>query len=153
MWKILLEHQVEERGEQLVYEEIMKPLLPIIRISFNRFKDWLKMSNSDILPRSRKMQERVLIGFLNIDPLYLRLLRHKKSINSTKTEGKNSIFRAFLTHCLLEPDIQKAYMGLGHDVCDYLNIANGSDIKVIIDLIKDEALNLRPIKSIKYDQR
>ena len=125
--------------------------MPIFRVSFNRFKDWLKVTNTDILPRSRKVQERVLVGFLNIDPLYLRLLRHKKSINSTKTEDKNSIFRTFLTHCLLESDTQKAYNVLSNEVCDYLNIASGNDIKVIIDLIKDETLNLRPIKSIKYD--
>jgi hypothetical protein len=153
MWKILLEHQAIKKGEEFVYEEIMRPLLPIFRISYNRFKDWLKKTNTDYLPRSRKMQERVLIGYLNIDPLYLRLLRHKKSISSTKTEGKNSIFRTFLSHCLLETDTQKAYMTLSHEVCDYLNIASGDDIKVIIDLIKDETLNLRPIKSIKYDQR
>ena len=151
MWKILLEHRTKEKGVRLVYDEIMQPLLPIFHISFNRFKDWLKESNTDILPRSRKMQERVLVDYLNIDPLYLRLLRHKKSINSTKTEGKKSIFRAFLTHCLIEPDTQKAFEQLSHDVCDYLNIASGNDISIIIDLIKDETLNLRPIKSIKYD--
>lgn len=151
MWKILLEHQTNERGEYVIYDEIMRPLMPIFRVSFNRFKDWLKVTNTDILPRSRKVQERVLVGFLNIDPLYLRLLRHKKSINSTKTEDKNSIFRTFLTHCLLESDTQKAYNVLSNEVCDYLNIASGNDIKVIIDLIKDETLNLRPIKSIKYD--
>lgn len=151
MWKILLEHITKEKGEHFVYDEIMQPLLPIFHISFNRFKDWLKESNTDILPRSRKMQERVLIGYLNLDPLYLRLLRHKKSIKGTKTEDKNSIFRTFLMHCLLETNTQKAYNELSHEVCDYLNIASGDDIRIIIDLIKDETLNFRPIKSIKYD--
>ena len=43
--------------------------------------------------------------------------------------------------------------GLSNEVCDYLNIDSESDIKIIIDLIKDETLNFRPIKSINYDQR
>ena len=49
--------------------------------------------------------------------------------------------------------MKKAYKGLSNEVCDYLNIDNESDIKIIIDLIKDETLNFRPIKSINYDQR
>lgn len=151
MWKILLEHLTKAKGEQVVYDEIIQPFLPIIPISFNQFRNWLKKSNTYILPLSRLLQERVLIGYLNIDPLYLRLLRHKKSIKGTKTEDKNSIFRTFLTHCLLETNTQKAYNGLRHEVCDYLNIASGDDIRIIIDLIKDETLNFRPIKSIKYD--
>ena len=58
-----------------------------------------------------------------------------------------------MTHCLLEADTQKAYIGLSNEVRDYLNIANGNDIKDIVALIKEETLNLRQIKSIKYDQR
>lgn len=153
MWKILLEHRVEEVGEQVVYNEIMKTLVPAERIKFLSFKRWLDSSESSILPRSRRMQKRVLEEYLQIENLYTRMLRHRKSRTSTNTEGKNTIFRTFLTHCLIEPDNQKAYKSLSHEVRDYLNIACGDDIKLIIDLIKEETLNLRPIKKIKYDQR
>ena len=81
------------------------------------------------------------------------MLRHRKSRTSTNTESKNIIFKNFLNQCLLETDMQKAYKGLSNEVRDYLNIASGSDIKLIIDLIKDETLNFKPIKSIKYDKR
>lgn len=153
MWKILLEHRVAVEGEHTVYNEIMKPLVSAERIKFLSFKRWLDASESSILPRSRRMQKRVIEEYLQIENLYTRMLRHRKSRTSTNTEGRNIIFKTFLTHCLLEPDTQKAYKGLSHEVRDYLNIACGGDIKVIIDLIKEEALNFRPIKKIKYDQR
>jgi len=70
---------------------------------------------------------------------------------STNTEDKNAIFKTFLTHCLLEPDTQKAYDGLSNEVRDYLDIDSKNDIQIIIDLIKDETLNVKQIKSIKYD--
>lgn len=153
MWKILLEHRVAESSEKDVYDEIMNALLPIERIQFVSFKRWLDPSENSILPRSRRMQKRVIEEYLQIEGLYTRILRHRKSRTSTNTEGKNTIFRTFLTHCLLEQDMQKAYMGLNHEVRDYLNIADGNDIKDIVDLIKEETLNLKQIKSIKYDQK
>ena len=153
MWKIILEHRVTELGEQTVYNEIMKSLLPIERIQFGSFRRWLDPLETSILPRSRRMQKRVLEEYLQIEGLYTRMLRHRKSIISTNTEGKNSIFKTFLIHCLLESDTQKAFNGLSHEVRDYLNIEDGNDIKVIIDLIKDEFLNFRQIKSLKYDQK
>lgn len=153
MWKILLEHRVAESSEKDVYDEIMKALLPIERIQFVSFKRWLDPSENSILPRSRHMQKRVIEEYLQIEGLYTRILRHRKSRTSTNTEGKNTIFRTFLTHCLLEQDMQKAYMGLSYEVRDYLNIADGNDIKDIVDLIKEETLNLKQIKSIKYDQK
>ena len=153
MWKIILEHRVKELGEKTVYNEIMKSLLPIERIQFGSFRRWLDPLETSILPRSRRMQKRVLEEYLQIEGLYTRMLRHRKSRISTNTEGKNSIFKTFLIHCLLESDTQKAFNGLSHEVRDYLNIENGNDIKVIIDLIKDEFLNFRRIKSLKYDQK
>ena len=153
MWKIILEHRVAELGERTVYDEIMKSLLPIERIQFGSFRRWLDPLETSILPRSRRMQKRVLEEYLQIEGLYTRMLRHRKSIISTNTEGKNSIFKTFLIHCLLESDIQKAFNGLSNEVKDYLNIENGNDIKAIIDLIKDEVLNFRKIKSLKYDQK
>ena len=77
------------------------------------------------------------------------MLRHRKSRTSTNTEGKNSIFKAFLTHCLLESDMQKAYDGLSNEVRDYLDIDSKDDIRIIIDLIKEETLNVKQIQSIK----
>ena len=153
MWKILLGHRVAQYGEQVVYNDIMKPLLPAERIQFISFKRWLDTSENLVLPRSRRMQKRVIEEYLQIEGLYTRMLRHRKSRISTTTEGKNIIFRTFLIHCLLETDMKKAYKGLSNEVCDYLNIDSESDIKIIIDLIKDETLNFRPIKSINYDQR
>lgn len=153
MWKILLEHRVSQSGEQTVYNDIMKDLLPAERIKPFSFKRWLDLSEDSILPRSRRMQKRVIEEYLHIESIYTRMLRHRKSRITTNTEGKNSIFRNFLTHCLLEADMQKAYKTLNHEICDYLNIASGDDIKVIVDLVKEEALNVRQIKSIKYDQR
>ena len=41
MWKILLGHRVAQYGEQVVYNDIMKPLLPAERIQFISFKRWL----------------------------------------------------------------------------------------------------------------
>lgn len=38
MWKILLGHRVAQYGEQVVYNDIMKPLLPAERIQFISFK-------------------------------------------------------------------------------------------------------------------
>lgn len=149
MWKILLEHRVKEMGEQKVYDEIMRPLLPVERIQMTSFRRWLDTDESSILPRSRRMQKRVLEDYLEIENLYTRLLRHRKSRISTNTEGKNLIFRTFLTHCLIEPDVQKAYSELSHEVRDYLNIANGNDVKIIVDLINSEVLNLRQIKTIE----
>ena len=151
MWKILLNHRVEQQSELEVYNEIMKPLLPAERIKFSSFKRWLDSSESSILPRSRRMQKRVLEDYLQIEPLYTRMLRHRKSRTSTNTEGKNSIFKAFLTHCLLESDMQKAYDGLSNEVRDYLDIDSKDDIRIIIDLIKEETLNVKQIKSIKND--
>lgn len=153
MWKIILEHRVAELGENVVYDEIMKPLLPIERITISRFRQWLEPTDSSILPRSRRMQKRVLEEYLHIEGLYTRILRHRKSKISTNTERKNSIFRIFLTHCLLESNTDDVYKKLSDEVCDYLNIANGDDIKVIIELVKEEALNLKTIKSIKYDKK
>lgn len=153
MWKILLEHQVSKYGEQVVYNDIMRSLLPAEKIQLISFKRWLDMSENSILPRSRRMQKRVIEEYLQIEKLYTRLLRHRKSRTSTNTEGKNKIFRTFLIHCLLESDMNKAYQGLSNEVRDYLNIGDETDIRVIIDLIKDESLNLKQIKSIKYDQR
>lgn len=152
MWKIILEHRVAELGERTVYDEIMKSLLPIERIQFGSFRRWLDPLETSILPRSRRMQKRVLEEYLQIEGLYTRMLRHRKSIISTNTEGKNSIFKTFLIHCLLESDIQKAFNGLSNEVRDYLNIENGNDIKAIIDLIKDE-VNFKKIKSLKYDKK
>lgn len=40
MWKILLGHRVAQYGEQVVYNDIMKPLLPAERIQFISFKRW-----------------------------------------------------------------------------------------------------------------
>jgi hypothetical protein len=151
MWKILLGHCVARQGEQVVFNDIMKPLLPAERIQFSSFRRWLDSSESSILPRSRRMQKRVIEEYLQIDPLYTRMLRHRKSRMSTNTEDKNSIFKTFLTHCLLEPDTQKAYDVLSNEVRDYLDIDSKNDIQIIIDLIKDETLNVKQIKSIKYD--
>lgn len=153
MWKILLGHRVTEIGELAVFNELMKPLLPAERVQFSSYRRWLDLSETSILPRSRRMQIRVIEEYLQIEPLYTRMLRHRKSRTSTNTEGKNSIFKIFLTRCLLEDDMEKAYRGLSNEVRDYLNIDSGHDIKVIIDLIKEETLNFRPIKSIKYDKR
>lgn len=44
MWKILLGHRVAQYGEQVVYNDIMKPLLPAERIQFISFKRWLDTS-------------------------------------------------------------------------------------------------------------
>lgn len=149
MWKILLEHKVNLLGEQIVYKEIMQPLLPMERIQFNSFRRWLDKAETAILPRSRRMQRRVIEEYLEIENIYTRMLRLRKSRISTNTEGGNTIFRIFLTHCLLEQDFQKAYESLSNEVKDYLNIAGSEDIKTIIDLIKEEYINLRPVKSIE----
>ena len=153
MWKILLGHRVAQYGEQVVYNDIMKPLLPAERIQFISFKRWLDTSENSVLPRSRRMQKRVIEEYLQIEGLYTRMLRHRKSRISTNTEGKNIIFRTFLIHCLLETDIKKAYKELSNEVLDYLNIGSENDIKIILDLIKDGTINFRLIKSISYDQR
>lgn len=153
MWKILLGHRVAQYGEQVVYNDIMKPLLPAERIQFISFKRWLDTSENSVLPRSRRMQKRVIEEYLQIEGLYTRMLRHRKSRISTNTEGKNIIFRTFLIHCLLETDMKKAYKELSNEVLDYLNIGSENDIKIILDLIKDGAINFRLIKSISYDQR
>lgn len=153
MWKILLEHRVAQYGEQVVYNDIMKPLLPAERIQFISFKRWLDTSENSVLPRSRRMQKRVIEEYLQIEGLYTRMLRHRKSRISTNTEGKNIIFRTFLIHCLLETDMKKAYKELSNEVLDYLNIGSENDIKIILDLIKDDTINFRLIKSISYDQR
>lgn len=107
MWKILLGHRVAQYGEQVVYNDIMKPLLPAERIQFISFKRWLDTSENSVLPRSRRMQKRVIEEYLQIEGLYTRMLRHRKSRISTNTEGKNIIFRTFLIHCLLETDMKK----------------------------------------------
>lgn len=153
MWKILLGHRVAQYGEQVVYNDIMKPLLPAERIQFISFKRWLDTSENSVLPRSRCMQKRVIEEYLQIEGLYTRMLRHRKSRISTNTEGKNIIFRTFLIHCLLETDMKKAYKELSNEVLDYLNIGSENDIKIILDLIKDGTINFRLIKSISYDQR
>lgn len=153
MWKILLGHRVAQYGEQVVYNDIMKPLLPAERIQFISFKRWLDTSENSVLPRSRRMQKRVIEEYLQIEGLYTRMLRHRKSRISTNTEGKNIIFRTFLIHCLLETDMKKAYKELSNEVLDYLNIGSENDIKIILDLIKDGTVNFRIIKSISYDQR
>jgi len=153
MWKILLGHRVAQYGEQVVYNDIMKPLLPAERIHFISFKRWLDTSENSVLPRSRRMQKRVIEEYLQIEGLYTRMLRHRKSRISTNTEGKNIIFRTFLIHCLLETDMKKAYKELSNEVLDYLNIGSENDIKIILDLIKDGTINFRLIKSISYDQR
>lgn len=152
MWKILLGHRVAQYGEQVVYNDIMKPLLPAERIQFISFKRWLDTSENSVLPRSRRMQKRVIEEYLQIEGLYTRMLRRKSRI-STNTEGKNIIFRTFLIHCLLETDMKKAYKELSNEVLDYLNIGSENDIKIILDLIKDGTINFRLIKSISYDQR
>ncbi len=153
MWKILLGHRVAQYGEQVVYNDIMKPLLPAERIQFISIKRWLDTSENSVLPRSRRMQKRVIEEYLQIEGLYTRMLRHRKSRISTNTEGKNIIFRTFLIHCLLETDMKKAYKELSNEVLDYLNIGSENDIKIILDLIKDGTINFRLIKSISYDQR
>lgn len=153
MWKILLGHRVAQYGEQVVYNDIMKPLLPAERIQFISFKRWLDTSENSVLPRSRRMQKRVIEEYLQIEGLYTRMLRHRKSRISTNTEGNNIIFRTFLIHCLLETDMKKAYKELSNEVLDYLNIGSENDIKIILDLIKDGTINFRLIKSISYDQR
>lgn len=153
MWKNLLGHRVAQYGEQVVYNDIMKPLLPAERIQFISFKRWLDTSENSVLPRSRRMQKRVIEEYLQIEGLYTRMLRHRKSRISTNTEGKNIIFRTFLIHCLLETDMKKAYKELSNEVLDYLNIGSENDIKIILDLIKDGTINFRLIKSISYDQR
>ena len=153
MWKILLGHRVAQYGEQVVYNDIMKPLLPAERIQFISFKRWLDTSENSVLPRSRRMQKRVIEEYLQIEGLYTRMLRHRKSRISTNTEGKNIIFRTSLIHCLLETDMKKAYKELSNEVLDYLNIGSENDIKIILDLIKDGTINFRLIKSISYDQR
>lgn len=153
MWKILLGHRVAQYGEQVVYNDIMKPLLPAERIQFISFKRWLDTSENSVLPRSRRMQKRVIEEYLQIEGLYTRMLRHRKSRISTNTEGKNIIFRTFLIHCLLETDMKKAYKELSNEVLDYLNIGSENDIKIILDLIKDGTINFRLNKSISYDQR
>lgn len=153
IWKILLGHRVAQYGEQVVYNDIMKPLLPAERIQFISFKRWLDTSENSVLPRSRRMQKRVIEEYLQIEGLYTRMLRHRKSRISTNTEGKNIIFRTFLIHCLLETDMKKAYKELSNEVLDYLNIGSENDIKIILDLIKDGTINFRLIKSISYDQR
>lgn len=153
MWKILLGHRVAQYGEQVVYNDIMKPLLPAERIQFISFKRWLDTSENSVLPRSRRMQKRVIEEYLQIEGLYTRMLRHRKSRISTNTEGKNIIFRTFLIHCLLETDMKKAYKELSNEVLDYLNIGSENDIKIILDLIKDGTINFKLIKSISYDQR
>lgn len=137
MWKILLGHRVAQYGEQVVYNDIMKPLLPAERIQFISFKRWLDTSENSVLPRSRRMQKRVIEEYLQIEGLYTRMLRHRKSRISTNTEGKNIIFRTFLIHCLLETDMKKAYKELSNEVLDYLNIGSENDIKIILDLIKE----------------
>lgn len=153
MWKILLGHRVAQYGEQVVYNDIMKPLLPAERIQFISFKRWLDTSENSVLPRSRRMQKRVIEEYLQIEGLYTRMLRHRKSRISTNTEGKNIIFRTFLIHCLLETDMKKAYKELSNEVLDYLNIGSENDIKIILDLSPDGTINFRLIKSISYDQR
>lgn len=153
MWKILLGHRVAQYGEQVVYNDIMKPLLPAERIQFISFKRWLDTSENSVLPRSRRMQKRVIEEYLQIEGLYTRMLRHRKLRISTNTEGENIIFRTFLIHCLLETDMKKAYKELSNEVLDYLNIGSENDIKIILDLIKDDTINFRLIKSISYDQR
>lgn len=134
MWKILLGHRVAQYGEQVVYNDIMKPLLPAERIQFISFKRWLDTSENSVLPRSRRMQKRVIEEYLQIEGLYTRMLRHRKSRISTNTEGKNIIFRTFLIHCLLETDMKKAYKELSNEVLDYLNIGSENDIKIILIL-------------------
>ena len=83
MWKILLGHRVAQYGEQVVYNDIMKPLLPAERIQFISFKRWLDTSENSVLPRSRRMQKRVIEEYLQIEGLYTRMLRHRKSRIST----------------------------------------------------------------------
>jgi hypothetical protein len=42
MWKITFRHRVAQYGEQVVYNDIMKPLLPAERIQFISFKTMVR---------------------------------------------------------------------------------------------------------------
>lgn len=148
MWKILLEHKVYDGTTQEVYDKIMQPLDRNQRVQLNTFYNWLDRDNTSILPRSRRMQKRLLEEYLEIDPLYTKLLRHRKSRTCSTTEQKNLIYRSFLTSCFLDPKSIDSLECLSAEVRDYLDIRDPDDISAIIDLIKEETFELQQVEII-----
>ena len=118
MWKILLGHRVAQYGEQVVYNDIMKPLLPAERIQFISFKRWLDTSENSVLPRSRRMQKRVIEEYLQIEGLYMSELikadnEYKEWIAGISTDFRKSQIRASMK---INDEMLRFYWKLGKGI-------------------------------------
>lgn len=149
LWKILLKKKVQQEGLNKVYGDIMSPLQPFERIKISSVERWLDDDNDAILPRSRKMQKRVLEEYLGIDVYYTRIMRHRKSMASTKTENINKILRIFIMQSILSSNFERTYSCLSDEICDYLDISSAEDVKDYVNEILLPEISFRSIKDIK----
>lgn len=149
LWKILLRHEAERRGAMTVFEEIMNPMKENERISsFDYFeKYWLDESSSLTLPRNRRLQRRVIIDYLGLQPNYLRLLRFRNSQQKNDTEEQNLLLKHFVSNCLLSSNLRMPFLNLGDNIKDLLNIDSLYDLEEVVDQLK-EIVNLQRVTKI-----
>lgn len=146
LWEILLQRKVREKGPEEVYNELMRSVPDNEHISITAFERWYTPDNGMIFPRSRRMQNAV-ISYLDLDPLYNKIIRKKKAQSGNNTEYINSTLRAFLCNNLLSSDYNQSFNELSDELKEMFELKTAGDMKALLDLLK-ENITYKEITSI-----
>ena len=142
LWKILLKKKFEELTPKAVYKQIMTTGL---KVDYSVFLKW---PNKDYgLPRSNKLQERLIRDYLKIKDPYLKLERRIKERNRDNTESINTSIRLFLSQALVSNNYSVILHKTNEETRELLGIESANDIKRIVTFVR-ENIKLEPIKTI-----
>ena len=149
LWKILLKKKVDERGGEIVYNEIGASN---VEISFNGFKRWYDLDNPMILPRSRKSQHALLsfLGFAIGSP-YHRIVLKKKLFSIVNSRTLNSQIATLLQDILtndITTHLFEKLLETHSDILTLLDITSEGDVEALVGLLN---IDLKPAIRIDHD--
>ena len=150
LWKYLLIKKIDERGVDDVYSNIFHQTP---EISLPGFMRWIDLSNTMILPRSRKSQNALLtyLGF-SIGSPYHRIVLSKKLLSINNSRTLNTQIEALLQSLIIQKvETKNDFDNLlekHSDILTLLEITTAKDANALIDLLE---IKLKKIVRIEYD--
>ena len=144
IWNILLRKKVEAKGEQEVYDELMRPLNDRERISLYAFRTWYSPESRMLLPLARKTQKR-LIEYLDLSLKYLDAMRAIKRATTANSRANNQMIDQFMMDYLFSEITDEMFEKFEESpINESLQIHNIKDLETLVELIV-EKIDLKTI--------
>lgn len=151
LWRLLLEWEVIQKGEDVVYKEVIENAG--ISLKMNAFKNWYSFDYQMILPRDRQSMDSVLtyLGFEKYGTYYI-IMRRKKIRQKNKTKNNNSLLDELLSELFKYAVGETTFKEMEAAIPDSMDLL-GIDSEDYLQMVRDDIFNKLSLKEIKQVKR